>query len=130
MLSGCLNHFVLQLKGIDWIFVAGNICVYLLTQFFNSCRCNSDGRCISAKLFCDFKKDCSDGSDEMHCQSTCNFESDTCGWQNTKIGDRMDWVRHQGLTPSNGTGPPTDHTTNSSRGRLTVIYSFLVSLEV
>ena len=97
----------------------------------NSYRCKSDGKCISARLFCDFKNDCVDGSDEARCPSTCDFESNTCGWQNTKIGDRMDWVRHQGLTPSNGTGPPVDHTTNSSKGRLSFTPTvFLVVLGI
>eukprot|EP00794_Sanderia_malayensis_P017044 gene17044-18759_t len=79
-------------------------------------RCSSDTTCIKAYKVCDFNKDCPDGSDEARCPSTCDFESGECGWRNTRIGDRMDWRRHQGKTPSNGTGPPTDHTKNTTLG--------------
>ena len=80
-------------------------------------RCVSDGKCIKASKYCDFTNDCTDGSDEANCPSSCDFETDTCKWGNTRIGDRMDWVRHQGKTPSNGTGPPTDHTKNNTLGK-------------
>ncbi|EDO47788.1 predicted protein [Nematostella vectensis] len=78
-------------------------------------RC-SNGQCINAIQVCDFKKDCSDGSDEATCQSTCNFEKDQCNWVNTQVGDTYDWVRNKGPTPSTGTGPTVDHTTNSVNG--------------
>eukprot|EP00795_Rhopilema_esculentum_P012712 gene12712-3431_t len=78
-------------------------------------RCKS-GQCISAKLFCDFKNDCSDGSDEATCTSSCDFEKSTCNWVNTRMGDQMDWFRLRGRTGANGTWPLADHTTNTTSG--------------
>jgi len=34
----------------------------------------------------------------------CSFETDLCGWTQ-KGGDKFDWTKHSGRTPSGGTGP-------------------------
>lgn len=47
----------------------------------------------------------------------CNFESGMCTWVNVPQGDDFDWLRGRGSTTSFGTGPSTDHTTNSSAGK-------------
>ena len=78
-------------------------------------RCN-DGTCIPVSNFCNFRKDCADNSDEARCPSKCDFEKDLCGWANVQYYDRLDWTRHQGKTPSNGTGPDVDHTLNTTSG--------------
>ena len=51
--------------------------------------------------------------------SKCNFDNDTyCMWHNVHAGDNFDWILHQGETPSDNTGPTSDHTTGTPQGRL------------
>jgi hypothetical protein len=37
----------------------------------------------------------------------CDFEKDTCSWQNIQTDD-FDWLRHSGKSASASTGPSTD----------------------
>ncbi|KAK3752189.1 hypothetical protein QZH41_007021, partial [Actinostola sp. cb2023] len=46
---------------------------------------------------------------------SCNFDRDTCGFAQ-RAGDKFDWSRHKGGTPSSGTGPSGDHTSSSGSG--------------
>ncbi|KAG5847524.1 hypothetical protein ANANG_G00126960 [Anguilla anguilla] len=46
------------------------------------------------------------------CPLDCDFDSSECGWKQT-ITDSFDWLRRQGPTPTEQTGPPHDHTTGS-----------------
>ena len=46
----------------------------------------------------------------------CDFEQNQCGWSNQGYGDDFNWLRHNGGTPSAGTGPSTDHTTGTKLG--------------
>lgn len=79
------------------------------------CRC-TNGRCIDINKVCDFRDDCldKDNSDEANCPATCNFEKGYCKWTNAQVGDHYDWIRYKGKTPSNFTGPSTDHTPNTA----------------
>ncbi|XP_052216260.1 MAM domain-containing glycosylphosphatidylinositol anchor protein 2-like isoform X2 [Dreissena polymorpha] len=38
----------------------------------------------------------------------CTFDADLCQWTQAK-NDDFDWTRHTGSTPTDGTGPTTDH---------------------
>lgn len=40
------------------------------------------------------------------------------------LEDEFDWTRGSGGTPSNFTGPTTDHTTGSKNGKLFYIFIF------
>lgn len=84
---------------------------------FSLARCDN-GNCISAKKYCDFRKDCSDGSDEKSCPAKCDFEANECGWKDNKIGDHIDWTRDTGGTPTPHTGPSVDHTTGTGAGKI------------
>ncbi|KAJ8022862.1 MAM and LDL-receptor class A domain-containing protein 2 [Holothuria leucospilota] len=42
----------------------------------------------------------------------CTFDYGTCGYSQM-AEDEFDWTRHQGATPSSGTGPSGDHTTGT-----------------
>ena len=42
-------------------------------------QCDSN-RCLPASVMCDFKTDCTDGTDEKNCPAVCDFETGTCGW--------------------------------------------------
>lgn len=46
----------------------------------------------------------------------CNFEKGTCTWRNTNQGDNFDWLRKQGQTNSQFTGPQNDHTQQNNLG--------------
>ena len=47
----------------------------------------------------------------------CDFENNRCGWKEASgDSDQFDWLRRKGSTPSIGTGPTIDHTTNSTNG--------------
>lgn len=45
----------------------------------------------------------------------CDFERDLCDWTQAQT-DTFEWTRQYGNTPSPGTGPSHDHTTNTSAG--------------
>ena len=45
----------------------------------------------------------------------CDFEKDTCSWQNIQTDD-FDWLRHSGKSASASTGPSTDHTKGNTQG--------------
>jgi len=66
---------------------------------------------------CNFVVDCKNGYDESFCLPTCDFEQNNmCGWYNPYNQDALQWRRHKGETPSNGTGPTTDHTLGTGKG--------------
>lgn len=48
----------------------------------------------------------------------CDFEKGMCTWVNSPniVEDEFDWTRGSGATPSNFTGPATDHTTGTTKG--------------
>ncbi|RDD40325.1 MAM and LDL-receptor class A domain-containing protein 2 [Trichoplax sp. H2] len=73
-------------------------------------RCGTTGPCKPSSVFCDFRNDCGDNSDEASCPSSCTFENGMCGWKSPKeLGD-IQWRRNRGGTPTQFTGPTTDHT--------------------
>ena len=50
----------------------------------------------------------------------CSFDTDLCGWAQSKSDD-FDWTKRSGSTSSSGTGPSNDHTTNTRSGKYTII---------
>ncbi|XP_022828463.1 ALK tyrosine kinase receptor [Spodoptera litura] len=79
------------------------------------CQIMNKDSCIKLQQVCDLVKDCDDGSDEaQNCDkmpygSYCNFEQDTCGFENVPQ-PILKWSRHNGPTPTDKTGPNYDHT--------------------
>ena len=72
-------------------------------------------------MFCNFRNDCGDNSDESGCPNSCTFEKNMCGWTSPKqLGD-IQWLRNKGGTPTQFTGPSTDHTTNSANGNAIIL---------
>ncbi|XP_071956934.1 MAM and LDL-receptor class A domain-containing protein 2-like [Antedon mediterranea] len=82
------------------------------TTGYQPCR---NGTCLPYSMFCDFKHDCSDGSDEEECPSTCSFDSGLCGWTQVESDD-FDWSIRDGSAPGDFNGPVNDHTYNSPKG--------------
>ncbi|XP_075987963.1 anaplastic lymphoma kinase [Anticarsia gemmatalis] len=81
------------------------------------CKIMSKDSCIKQQQVCDLVKDCDDDSDEnqscdkMPYGSYCNFELDTCGFENVfEAHSILKWSRHYGPTPTDNTGPNYDHT--------------------
>ncbi|CAF4883117.1 unnamed protein product, partial [Rotaria sp. Silwood2] len=50
----------------------------------------------------------------------CTFEDDLCGWTTSDIDNDMNWLIGQGIRPL-GTGPQSDHTTNTGQGKYLMI---------
>ena len=53
----------------------------------------------------------------------CDFEHDMCTWSNVG-GDQFDWIRLSGSTPSQFTGPTTDHTQSGASGKYITLYIY------
>ncbi|XP_077978881.1 MAM and LDL-receptor class A domain-containing protein 1-like [Glandiceps talaboti] len=77
-----------------------------------TCR---NGVCIDASQYCNFARDCTDNSDEVDCPTTCNFQSNECGWSEGTPNDKFNWHRARGYdtraTPD--IAPRYDHTRKS-----------------
>ncbi|XP_055625903.1 tyrosine-protein kinase receptor isoform X2 [Toxorhynchites rutilus septentrionalis] len=80
-------------------------------------RCQADKTpvCVNSPSICDITVDCDEEEDEsLNCDKIpfggrCDFENGWCGWQN--YGNAiLSWARHSGPTPTEKTGPDTDHT--------------------
>ncbi|XP_037829280.1 MAM and LDL-receptor class A domain-containing protein 1 isoform X2 [Kryptolebias marmoratus] len=87
--------------------------------------CGAYGECVDLSQVCDFKRDCSDGSDETNCvKGRCDFEGgDTCGWTifnpSLVLNHAFVWATDQGETIHDGEQnhrPANDHTLNSPEG--------------
>ncbi|KAK5889270.1 hypothetical protein CesoFtcFv8_015287 [Champsocephalus esox] len=96
------------------------ICVLLsvLLVVVSSCpdggfNCTS-GECLPARLVCNFKKDCEDGSDELFCGS-CDFEHHSCGWNSSSRTASYRWRRQMANITS---VPGLDHSTGNASGHV------------
>lgn len=83
------------------------------------CQKNKRDICLKTVKVCDIDVDC-DGSEDEHLNcdkipfgGRCDFEKDSCGWQNSGKA-MMLWTRHSGPTPTEKTGPDADHTFQSA----------------
>ncbi|XP_055704589.1 tyrosine-protein kinase receptor [Phlebotomus papatasi] len=83
----------------------------------NQVKCNSNkvSVCIDFQGICDISAECDEGEDEnLNCDKIpfggrCDFESGWCGWQNSGKAILV-WSHHTGPTPTDKTGPDSDHT--------------------
>ncbi|XP_062297401.1 MAM and LDL-receptor class A domain-containing protein 1 [Scomber scombrus] len=87
--------------------------------------CAAYGECVPHIKVCDFRRDCSDGSDETNCvKERCDFEGgDTCGWQDIDPSlvpiHAFCWSPDQGESIHDGEQyhrPVNDHTLGSPEG--------------
>ncbi|XP_077978868.1 MAM and LDL-receptor class A domain-containing protein 1-like [Glandiceps talaboti] len=68
--------------------------------------CEDGVTCLPLVQVCDFKEQCPSGSDELVC-GTCDFEIDTCGWEDTSAG-MYTWERFQAGTSTSLQAPDKD----------------------
>ncbi|XP_078483553.1 MAM and LDL-receptor class A domain-containing protein 1 isoform X3 [Ciona intestinalis] len=69
-----------------------------------------DRTCVDSNLWCDFKPDCPDGSDETMC-GNCDFEDSWCGWSDWSSG-HYKWNRENATIVVDPLGPNTDGSGN------------------
>uniref|UniRef100_A0A1B0CWR4 receptor protein-tyrosine kinase n=1 Tax=Lutzomyia longipalpis TaxID=7200 RepID=A0A1B0CWR4_LUTLO len=83
----------------------------------NQVKCNSNkvSVCIDFQRICDISAECDESEDEnLNCDKIpfggrCDFENGWCGWQNSGKAILV-WSHHTGPTPTDKTGPDSDHT--------------------
>jgi len=84
-----------------------------LRKFSIECPCSPDTLTVCV---------CSTGS----LPGQCNFEDGVCGYFQDKKGDKADWLRVRGHTPTSYTGPRGDHTTGVGESfPHSLLYSFI-----
>lgn len=92
------------------------------------CSANKMDVCMNIPRICDINVDCDNNEDEqLNCDKIpfggrCDFENGWCGWQNSGRGLLL-WARYSGPTPTEKTGPESDHTYQSTN--LTGHYMFV-----
>ncbi|KAM9839717.1 MAM and LDL-receptor class A domain-containing protein 1 [Aulostomus maculatus] len=85
-----------------------------------------NGQCFSQGQKCDFNDDCSDGTDEEDCGTSCSFESGRCGWKSS-LADNFDWSLGTGSVQS--IRPPYDHTLKDENGHFVYLEATPVGLK-
>ncbi|XP_040023689.2 MAM and LDL-receptor class A domain-containing protein 1 [Gasterosteus aculeatus] len=87
--------------------------------------CGAHGECVADGKVCDFRRDCSDGSDEESCvEERCDFEGGkTCGWNSADSPlvpmHAFRWSPDQGESIHDGEQyhrPVNDHTLGGAEG--------------
>ncbi|XP_056290660.1 MAM and LDL-receptor class A domain-containing protein 1 [Pseudoliparis swirei] len=87
--------------------------------------CGTHGECVANGKVCDFRRDCSDGSDEDSCvKERCDFEGgDACGWSSVDTSlvpmHSFRWSPDQGESVHDGEQyhrPINDHTLGGPEG--------------
>ncbi|XP_035268745.1 MAM and LDL-receptor class A domain-containing protein 1 isoform X1 [Anguilla anguilla] len=101
------------------------------TERPNSCSegelvCDVTGDCVDRQKSCDFRHDCSAGTDELYCvNEVCDFEGgNTCGWSQSwpstvRSIHSFSWLSGQGKSIHHGEEfhrPATDHTHGTPEG--------------
>ncbi|XP_041817770.1 MAM and LDL-receptor class A domain-containing protein 1 [Chelmon rostratus] len=86
--------------------------------------CGAHRECVASSKVCDFRQDCSDGSDELNCvKEQCDFEVNTCGWESVDSSlvpmHAFRWSPNQGESIHDGEEyhrPVNDHTLCTPEG--------------
>ncbi|KAF8778577.1 MAM and LDL-receptor class A domain-containing [Argiope bruennichi] len=88
----------------------------------NEFPCASKSQCIPKEQKCDFKDDCTDGSDETHC-GKCDFHEDMCGLVNTASWSVYQWkrVNAEVFSISNNSTAPDSDSTGNKQGYFAVL---------
>uniref|UniRef100_A0A3B3XWB3 MAM domain-containing protein n=1 Tax=Poecilia mexicana TaxID=48701 RepID=A0A3B3XWB3_9TELE len=84
------------------------------------------GSCYTPEQMCDFTDDCSDGTDEEDCGTSCSFENGRCGWKSS-LADNFDWALGTGSLQS--IRPPYDHTLMDDNGHFVYLEATPVGLK-
>lgn len=67
------------------------------------------------------------GDVPIHDFTPCQFEENTCGWQDVSVG-QFKWDRDRNGTTTENTGPSVDHTTGTEMGEPSLLSYRIVRL--
>lgn len=89
-----------------------------------------NGKCLPSNVFCNFRPDCDDGSDETQCPILTNFEDGTFQYWHNDPKNNFNWTVNSNGNPTQNTGPSQDHTTFTASGKFAVTTGKVASSSV